>query len=78
MPTLIDLSQEIFHKAPVLPHFPPIEVFPFITHEERAGQSDAATVSPLINTALLGRGGGGDRRAFGSGIDTRRGRSKNG
>ncbi|MCH7726688.1 MAG: hypothetical protein IH991_09445 [Planctomycetes bacterium] len=77
MPTLIGLSQELFHKAPVLPHFPPIEVFPFITHEERAGQSDAATVSPLINT-LLGRGGGGDRRAFGSGIDTRRGRSKNG
>ena len=77
MPTLIDLSQEIFHKAPVLPHFPPIEVFPFITHEERAGQSDAATVSPLINT-LLGRGGGGDRWAFASGIDTRRGRSKNG
>ncbi len=53
MPTLIDLSQEIFHKAPVLPFFPPIQVFPFMTHEERSGETEAETVSPIVNTLVL-------------------------
>ena len=50
MPILIDLSQEIFHKAP---SSPPIQVFPFTTHEERAGETDATTVSPVVNTLIL-------------------------
>ncbi|MCZ6676355.1 MAG: cyclase family protein [Candidatus Poribacteria bacterium] len=53
MPTLIDLSQEFFHRAPVFPGHPPIQVFPFITHEERENAPHTSeTASPVVNSII--------------------------
>lgn len=53
MSRIIDLSQEIFHEAPSLPPFPPVQVFPHITHEEVDGKPDASSDSAIVNTLIL-------------------------
>jgi kynurenine formamidase len=54
MPTLIDLSQEIFHRAPVFPGHPPIQVFPFMTHEDRETPPKISkTTSPVVNSIIF-------------------------
>ena len=53
MTRIVDLSQEIFHKAPVLPPFPAVQVFPFITHDEVDGLPDTGSRSAICNTLIL-------------------------
>lgn len=53
MAELIDLSQEIFHKAPVLPSMPPTQVLPYQTHEEIDGQEPTGPVSNCITTLIM-------------------------
>ena len=53
MATLVDLSQEIFHKAPVLPSFPATQVLPYLTHEEIDGETATGPVSNCITTLIM-------------------------
>ena len=53
MSAIIDLSQEIYHRAPSLPPFPVTQVYPYITHEEIDGQPAGTGGSANVSTLIL-------------------------
>lgn len=61
---LIDLSQEIFAGMPVFDGHPQVTMTPAVTHEQRAGLTDATTVSPVLHQLTLSEHSGTHVDAF--------------
>ena len=51
---LIDLTQEIYPGMPVFDGHPEVTMKPAVTHEQRAGEKNPTTVSPVVHAIVLG------------------------
>lgn len=75
---IIDLSQEIYPGMPVFDGHPEVTMVPAVTHEQRAGEKNPATVSPVVHAITMGEHSGTHVDAinhfakvhFGKSIDT--------
>ena len=51
---IIDLSQEIYPGMPVFDGHREVRMRPAVTHEQRAGEKNPSTVSPVVHEIVLG------------------------